>query len=82
MREYNTPVKLYWLKCTLGDIQYEYKILAFNSDNALSMVSRETDWDTITLRKISEPVAMAQYTARNVTNETESEYLHYHAKPI
>lgn len=83
MREHNNPVKLYWLKCTLGDdIEHEYKVLAINSDWALTMISRETDWDTIALRKISDVVAMAQYGARDVSNETESEYLNRYAKPV
>jgi hypothetical protein len=77
-----TPVKKYWLKCTLGGIEHEYNILAKDSDRALTFISRETDWDTVTLRKLSGVVAMAQYGARCINGETESEYLYYHARPV
>lgn len=81
-KEKNQPVKKYWLKCTLGKIEYEYNVLAINSDWALSFISKETDWDSITVRKLSDVVALAEYGARCIDNETEIFYLHYHAKPI
>lgn len=87
MREYNTPVKKYWLKYTYFNenkelMTCELDILASNHDNALSMLDRRLEIDTITLRCVSGVVAMAQYTARNVSNELPSFYLKYHARPV
>lgn len=76
-------VKKYWLKCTLGDKAYEYTVLAVDSDNALSMISRQTDWDSVTLRKLSDVIAWAQYSARDISNDPDLYFsLHYHAKPV
>lgn len=83
MREFDQPVKEYWVTCELGENLYQFRVLATNSDNAYSIINRDTDWDFITVRKISDKVVgMAQFCARNVTNENPEVYLNYHCKPV
>lgn len=76
------PVKKYWLKCTLGSIEYEYTVLAIDSDWALTMISKDTDWDSITLRKLTGIIAMADFGCRNISNESEEIFLNYHCIPV
>lgn len=81
-RQQTNPVKKYSVECTIDNLNYSYFVLAIDSNNALAMISNITDWDNITVQKLSGVVAMAKYCARNISNESEEFYLNYHCHPV
>jgi hypothetical protein len=72
-RKFDQPVKKYYVKCSIyGQTEYQYTVLAVNSD-----------WDEIQVHRLTEVVGMAQYGARDITNDESMDFsLHYHCKPI
>lgn len=83
------PVKRFLVKCSKWNDEppfiqeYEYDVLATNSDNALSMISRQTDWDEIQVHRTSDVIGWAEYSARNISNDDNLYFsLHYHCKPV
>jgi hypothetical protein len=83
-RKFDQPVKKYYVKCSIyGQTEYQYTVLAVNSDWALSIINKSTDWDEIQVHRLTEVVGMAQYGARDITNDESMDFsLHYHCKPI
>jgi len=82
-KEYKRVYK-YYLKCWIyGGESHEYFILAENLDWAMTMINKSVAWDEIIVSRISEVIAWAQYSARDITNDPDENFsLHYHALPV
>lgn len=81
--KYKNPVSMYQLNlsCQSEKLELKIKVLAIDSDWAMTFVNRDVDWDVITIRKLSGKIALANYGARCIEGETEEFYLNYHACP-
>lgn len=84
MREFINPVFEYDIKINHTELgEMKFKVLAINYEWALTIIPREWNITELELsRAWPEPVAMAQYGARDVSSESSATYLNYHAKPI
>lgn len=81
-KEYPYDVCEYLIVCSMpGHIQ-EYMVLAVNCDWALTLVELKADWYMVSVQKMSEIVAHAQFGCRDITGLTADDYLHYHAVPV
>lgn len=80
-KEYTYEVSKYLIVCRMPGYIRDYMVLAVNCDWALTSLDLKAPWDAVTVLKMSDTVAYADFGCRDITGLEPEEYLHYHAKP-